>query len=91
MNKRIRKKKAHMLYNNERKFMHLFSHSLIKSYDEQTANRYMKLLLKKTYRAKTYTDEEVRVICDYIRSAVCKAALTIDMNKALNEVRSNEV
>jgi hypothetical protein len=90
MNKRISKKKAHILYNNERKFMYLFKHRLI-AYDEEIANKYMGLYLKKNYRAKTYTSDEVRIICDYIRSAVYKAALTIDMNKALNEVSSNEV
>ena len=67
MNKRISKKKAHTLYNNERKFMYRFIHDLLPSYNEQIANKYVKLLLKKTYGAKTYTDDEVRNICDYAK------------------------
>ena len=89
MNKRIRKKKAHALYNKERKFMYLFRHRLT-PYSEETANTYMGLYLKKNYGAKTYTSDEVRMICDYIRSAVYKAALMIDFEKAI-EVISNEV
>lgn len=72
MNKRISKKKAYMLYNNERKFMYRFTHDLLPLYNEQITNKYVKLLLKKTYGAKTFTDDEVRNICDYARRSATK-------------------
>ena len=93
MNKRISKKKAHMLYNNERKFMYLFKHRLI-AYDEQIANKYMKLLLKKMYAAKTFTNDELREVYDYTRLALCKGWITpipLDMNKEIKEGELNEV
>jgi len=94
MNKRISKKKTHMLYNNERKFMYRFTHSLLPAYNEQTANKYMKLLLKKMYAAKTFTNDELREVYDYTRLALCKGwitAIPLDMNKEIKEGELNEV